>query len=1574
MEFTKTILMDSFESNGCKYTYADGSRTGWTLESDEEITGDVLLSGGTLNLNGFKLTINGNLTQTDGEVFINNGELVVNGDYKIQLADGGNSNGALNMTNESDTVTVSGSFVMQSTKSHVDLLTNGTITIGGDFTQKNSNYSNYYTSGNHTTILNSDSAQTVTFANPSTTYSHFNNFKMENTSVEGITFKSNVSVTGVLMNTESVFTQDKIYLAATGSIENDVWNSNLYFEQSRTLIADETINGTLYVTTGTLNLNGKNLTVENLSFSGGTIDLNGGTLTVTGDVTQTGGTMNINGGKLLVDGDYSLAYGYTSLHMLAADSYVFVGGDFTMSSRYSHNGYLKEGTLEVKGDFTQTSSAYTDTNFYATENHKVILSGEEKQIVTFASENCQFNILEISKSLENGYEFSRTPVWNELIEREFDNEAPSIPMNLQTTTVTTSAIVLIWDECADNVAISGYYVYCNGVKVADVKSTKYSHNNLKSDSIYNYYVQAYDVEQNVSERSDIIKVSTVASTDAPSAPSNLAAEITDEGIRITWSASTSSNLAGYDIYRNNTCIGSATGLSYLDKDVEPGIYVYYVRAFDDAGNLSNIRNSVTVDNDPPTTPIVLLEAVSDTSVKLVWSVSSTDVEKFEIYRNDVLLRETEENAITDTGLIASQQYEYYVIAYDRNGNASEKSEIVAFCANDTEAPEIISISPAEGNYSGEVSIIATATDNVAISNITFETSQDKTNWIEVSSSHSVVNSRKYIAACTVDTAQYENGNLYIRVIAYDKNSNSSSLTDTIIAHLSINNNKPECPDPVNAYINDGYAEVSWGYPDPDTQYFEVYRSLGDGYELIADNYKYCNYFEERMEIGVKYSYYIIAVNSYGCKSDPSDVVEIFLETDDTAPEILSVSPSNGKSIMENQQISISCRDNYMLKSLKVEIASVSSEDYTEILFEELDFYHNIVKFNLDTDDLEDGRYKLKFTAEDQYGNTNEPYIRIYNYECCKLTAPELTAVGEGWRNTLSWTINNTEETAGYIIYRKDSLSGGFYEIERTTKSTYSDGQVTAGRLYWYMVVAVDVRSNLVYSSVVKATPLDEDDIPPTAHAGIDLFTIAGREVQFNGKKSFDNRNRIDSYEWDFGDGTQGTGSTPTHVYAEEGVYTATLVVVDTSGNSHSDTVTVTVRDAAFCMMDFCVSSEGGVRLGDTMVYCEGNGFESETYTTDSKGNVTIFALPGTYDVYFCKDGYLPVHKEVFVSNDMETVSVTLEEKELITGALTVKELEYSEMMALGIDIYAPENQHVFEYSTTIEHKKDSSGNGIESLVFYVNTAGELVNSERSYQFTDSEGRTSTMFLHILTDEEFAAIESMPTVAVLTITAGFSWTKEFFDVELTIINNATEEFSIDNSYAALYLPDGLSIADSYLGTELTRNMGSIGGGTSKTASWIVRGDVAGEYELSADFTGTLMPFNKTVTATFKTEEPVIVEAGNALYLEEVRNMIEDWEHWSFTYKLTNISDKPVHGVQGSIGGDLGFGSVDDMMIVYPNGRTIMLEWNGGEPDFENAKYYFDALNYSEDDGLDTLQPGEYVMIYLTLDLELTEDEE
>lgn len=85
-----------------------------------------------------------------------------------------------------------------------------------------------------------------------------------------------------------------------------------------------------------------------------------------------------------------------------------------------------------------------------------------------------------------------------------------------------------------------------------------------------------------------------------------------------------------------------------------------------------------------------------------------------------------------------------------------------------------------------------------------------------------------------------------------------------------------------------------------------------------------------------------------------------------------------------------------------------------------------------------------------------------------------------------------------------------------------------------------------------------NSIDPEADAGPDISGTVGETLTFDGSESRD-IGEIDTYEWDFGDGSIGFGETPTYSYAEPGTYTVNLTVVDDAGNTNSSSTTATIH-------------------------------------------------------------------------------------------------------------------------------------------------------------------------------------------------------------------------------------------------------------------------------------------------------------------------------------------------------------------------------------------------------------------------------
>ena len=76
-------------------------------------------------------------------------------------------------------------------------------------------------------------------------------------------------------------------------------------------------------------------------------------------------------------------------------------------------------------------------------------------------------------------------------------------------------------------------------------------------------------------------------------------------------------------------------------------------------------------------------------------------------------------------------------------------------------------------------------------------------------------------------------------------------------------------------------------------------------------------------------------------------------------------------------------------------------------------------------------------------------------------------------------------------------------------------------------------------------------------------TDEGSTVNFTGSFTDVGVNDTHTIMWDFGDSNSVSDTlTPTHSYADDGVYTVTLTVTDDDGGVSSDTLTVTVGNVA----------------------------------------------------------------------------------------------------------------------------------------------------------------------------------------------------------------------------------------------------------------------------------------------------------------------------------------------------------------------------------------------------------------------------
>jgi chitodextrinase/endonuclease I len=95
-----------------------------------------------------------------------------------------------------------------------------------------------------------------------------------------------------------------------------------------------------------------------------------------------------------------------------------------------------------------------------------------------------------------------------------DTQAPTAPTSLAATSIAQTTLTLGWTASTDNVGVTGYDVYKNGVLLTSVTTTTYGVTGLTSATAYSFYVKAKDAAGNISAASSTINATTLAAATA----------------------------------------------------------------------------------------------------------------------------------------------------------------------------------------------------------------------------------------------------------------------------------------------------------------------------------------------------------------------------------------------------------------------------------------------------------------------------------------------------------------------------------------------------------------------------------------------------------------------------------------------------------------------------------------------------------------------------------------------------------------------------------------------------------------------------------------------------------------------------------------------------------------------------------------------------------------------------------------------------------------------------------------------------------------------------------------------------
>ena len=135
------------------------------------------------------------------------------------------------------------------------------------------------------------------------------------------------------------------------------------------------------------------------------------------------------------------------------------------------------------------------------------------------------------------------------------------------------------------------------------------------------------------------------------------------------------------------------------------------------------------------------------------------------------------------------------------------------------------------------------------------------------------------------------------------------------------------------------------------------------------------------------------------------------------------------------------------------------------------------------------------------------------------------------------------------------------------------------------------------------------DTPPSSAFSVTTASpTAGQPVSFDASASAAGTGAISSYEWNFGDGSTGTGITPTHIYGAAGSYEAVLMVTDGSGFTTSAAHSLVVG-ATSPPGSPTVVTQGSSALGQSTVTLDGSVNPNGTNVTDCR---FLYGATATY--------------------------------------------------------------------------------------------------------------------------------------------------------------------------------------------------------------------------------------------------------------------------------------------------------------------------------------------------------------------------
>lgn len=314
-----------------------------------------------------------------------------------------------------------------------------------------------------------------------------------------------------------------------------------------------------------------------------------------------------------------------------------------------------------------------------------------------------------------------------------DNEAPTVPTGLTATPVATTQIDLSWNASTDNIAVTGYQIFRDGVAIATTTLLTYSDTGLTASTTYGYTLRAFDAALNYSTSTATTSATTLSppsvtpttTVDGSGGPrvelEQEPAEILDLVITpgavdalLTWKTSRHTQsivrwgLTGsYELGSTQSAVYQKEHRTTILGLTPDTVYQFELRVIDAFGVTTvytgKFRTLLPEDRTPPGNVRDLIAYQDGNDIVLEWdNPTDSDFRRVRILRSDRfypsdpydghLIYEDDGEQHRDTGAAREPGIKYYTLfSYDHRGNVSSGA-VVRVIIGDAVEPDRTSTS------------------------------------------------------------------------------------------------------------------------------------------------------------------------------------------------------------------------------------------------------------------------------------------------------------------------------------------------------------------------------------------------------------------------------------------------------------------------------------------------------------------------------------------------------------------------------------------------------------------------------------------------------------------------------------------------------------------------------------------------------------------------------------------------------------------------------------------------------------------------------------------------------------------